>query len=199
MQIRLAADKFAASCAELFSSTQTPISRIQLDNRLTLLDARDAEDLQRIEALLHWSQLKDETDEVIVKKSHKIIDLIADNFLKSMVLWHLESRTLLSALRQRHLGAKAPAKNAFPGFGEWPLFIETNWHKSDFGVGYRMPWVIQAQELLAQNKTYELEKLLLDLVWQHYISIGSQHYFDFPAVVIYVLKWDMIKRWTNYR
>ena len=95
--------------AELFSSTQTPISRIQLDNRLTLLDARDAEDLQRIEALLHWSQLKDETDEVIVKKSHKIIDLIADNFLKSMVLWHLESRTLLSALRQRHLGAKAPA------------------------------------------------------------------------------------------
>jgi len=36
------------------------------------------------------------------------------------------------------------------------------------------------------------------LVWQHYISIGSQHYFDFPAVVIYVLKWDMIKCWTNY-
>lgn len=182
----------------LFSTSQTPLSRIQLDKRLTLLDAGDTEDLQRIEALLHWAQLKDETDQIVVRKSHEMIDLIRDELLKSMVLWRLELRTLLSALRQRHSGASAPEKNTFAGFGEWPSFIEKNWHENDFGVGHRQSWVVQAQELLAQNKSYELEKLLLDLVWQYYIRIGSQHYFDFPAVVIYVLRWDMINRWTHY-
>lgn len=182
----------------LFSAGQTPLSRIKLDQHLLLLDARDAVELTRIETLVYWSRFKDESDDLVIKKCRETIALITDDFLKLLALWHLELRTLLSALRQRHAGAEAPGKGRFPGFGIWPGYIETNWHVSDFGIGHRLPWVIDAQALLAENKTFELEKFLLDLIWRHYSWVGSRHYFDFPAVVIYVLRWDLTYRWLNY-
>lgn len=183
---------------DLFSTTQTPVSRIQLDKRLALLDDRDAEDLRRIEALLHWSHAGTGTDELIVRESHEKMALINDDFLRKMIYWRLELRTLVSALRKRHAGMPAPEKDTFAGFGKWPYFVVKNWHEPDFGVGHLVPWLSQAQELIAQNKIHALEKLLLNLVWQYYAREGSQHYFDFPAVVIYVLRWNVINRWTHY-
>lgn len=56
---------------DLFSTTQTPVSRIQLDKRLALLDDRDAEDLRRIEALLHWSHAGTGTDELIKSEAKR--------------------------------------------------------------------------------------------------------------------------------
>lgn len=184
--------------ADFFSIKQTPISRMQMDRRLELLDARDADDLKRIEALLQWSLYKDETDETIVKKNQELINLFTDDFLKEFVQWHLELATLMSALRRRHAGTAAPGKNGFPGFGEWPSYIECNWNRSDFGIGHRLPWITEAQALLTQNKLFELEKLLLTQVWRYYARVGSQCYFDFRAVVIYVLRWGLINRWLNY-
>lgn len=182
----------------LFSAHQTPVSRIQLDKRLALLDTHDTEDLRRIETLLHWSQIANATDEFIIKKSAEVVDSINDRFLKKIIIWRLELRTLLSALRMRHAGAGQPAKGRFPGIGRWLGDIEKNWQKTDFGIGRQVPWIIPVQQLLSQNKSYELEKLLLDLVWQYYAKEGNQHYFDFPAVVIYVLRWDITNRWTHY-
>lgn len=183
---------------QLFSVSQPSVSRIQLDKRLALLDERDSEDLQRIEELLHWSQIKNASDEFIIKKSVEVVDSIRDHFLKSIIIWRLELRTLLSALRMRHAGFKPPPKHKFPGMGRWCDHIERNWDKNDFGIGHRLPWLMPAQQLLTQNKTYELEKLLLDLVWQYYAAECNQHYFDFPAVVIYVLRWDITNRWAHY-
>lgn len=182
----------------LFSAKETVISRIKLEQQLLLLDAADAVELQRIEALLSWSSLTDESDAVVIKKCQDMIDLITDAFLKQLALWHLELRTLLSALRLRHAGVRAPGKNRFQGFGIWPDYIEKNWQESDFGVGRRLPWLIEAQGLLVSDKPFELEKFLLELVWRQYATAGSQHYFDFPAVVIYVLRWDLTHRWLNY-
>jgi len=182
----------------LFSANQTPISSIQLDKRLALLEERDAKDLRCIEELLLWSQINNATDEFIISKSLEVIETINDGFLKKTIIWRLELRTILSALRLRHAGVKQPQKHSFPGVGRWLYDIERNWDKGDFGIGHRMPWIITAQQLLMQNKHYELEKLLLALVWKYYADEGKQHYFDFPAVVIYVLRWDIINRWTLY-
>ena len=181
-----------------FSVVQTPVSRIQLDKRLALLKLRDAEDLRRIEELLHWSQITNATDEFIIKKSAEVVGSINNHFVKQIIIWRLELRTLVSALRMRHAGVKKPPKSNFPGIGRWLGDIEKNWDKNDFGIGRQVPWIIPAQQLLSQNKSYELEKLLLDLVWQYYAKECTQHYFDFPAVVIYVLRWDITNRWTHY-
>lgn len=183
---------------QLFDVRQTPVSRIQLDKRLALLTRHDAEDLTRIEDLLHWSQLNNASDEFIVNKSLEILAAIQDPFLKKIIVWRLEFRTVLSALRLRHAGLEQPGKSSFYGMGQWLWLIRKNWEKPDFGLSAQLPWVARAEQLLAQDKTYELEKHLLSTVWEYYAREGNNHYFDFPAVVIYVLRWEISHRWTLY-
>lgn len=183
---------------ELFETRQPPISRIQLDKRLALLDSEDAEDLARIEALLHWSKMKELDDEAVVKQGMLMWHAIRNPFLKELVMWRLELRTILTALRRRRDGKRLSLVAPFIGFGERLRFIKKHWRESAFGMDSLLPWVRQASELIEQDRPLELEKLILELIWRHYQRAGQGHYFDFPAVVIYVLKWDVINRWTHY-
>jgi len=184
--------------ADLFATSQTPLSRIRLDEHLKQLDAKDAIDLAHIEELLQWSKIADADDGLMVEKSKQIIAKIEDRFLRDLIVWRLELRTLVVALRKRHVGFVPDAHNPFIGIGQWPGHIQMNWQKPDFGLGSRLPWLAQANQLLATNQTLALEKLQLSIVWQHYARVSGQHYFDFPAVVIYVLRWGITHRWTLY-
>lgn len=183
---------------DLFSTSITPLSRIRLDESLRQLDSKDAADLERIEDLLHWSQIKDASDEFIVEKSKEVVAAIKDPFLRKLIMWRLELRTLVVALRKRHAGIVPDGKMAVVGMGQWLDYLQKNWQKPDFGLGLRIPWLVKANQLLAANETYALEKLQLAIVWQHYATVSGQHFFDFPAVVIYVLRWDITNRWTHY-
>lgn len=184
----------------LFSTQILPISRIQLDKRLLLLDAEDSADLARIEELLHWSKMHEWDDVTIISHGRDAMALIRSDFLRSLVQWRLELRTLLTALRRRHAGEGPPADQAFCGFCDRLRlnFIRRNWHKADFGLGQSLPWLKQAQQLMAEDKTLELDKLMLDLNWKHYARLSLGHTFDFPAVVLYVLRWYLINRWVSY-
>jgi len=184
---------------QFFSGPQALLSREQLDRRLRLLDVSDAAELQRIEALVQGFQFEDENDETLLSSYLKAAGRILDDEMRRLALWHLELRILLSALRLRHRGARAPENNAFSGVGMWQDAIKKNWHKNDFGLGYRVPWLAGAEALLADDRPHELEKFLLELIWRHYVEVGRRHYFDFAAVAIYVLRWNLSRRWSSYR
>ena len=184
--------------ADLFSTKILPISRIQLDKRLGLLDAQDAEDLARIEGLLHWSKMHESDDETIARTGLVELGHIRSDFLRDIVLWRLELRTLLTALRRKHAGETMLPTEPFYGFGNRLHLIRRNWQKPDFGLGPALPWLKQAQQLMADNQTLALDKLMLTLNWQQYARLSRGHYFDFPAVVLYVLRWDVIHRWVSY-
>lgn len=182
----------------LFATKNTPLSRIQLDNRLSMLDETDAYDLNQIEDLLHWSRINEQDDEMIVQYNIQALAAIQKSFLKEIVSWRLELRTIISALRKRHAGAVLSANSVFHGFGKWPFLLKRRWQEPDFGVGHLLPWLPEANRLLENGDALGFEKLLLDLVWRHYSRVGSRHYFDFEAVVIYVLRWDVSQRWVSY-
>lgn len=184
--------------AGLFTSRLPVISRIQLDKRLALLDAADAADLARIEGLLHWSKMHDWDDATIINSGQTELALIRSDFLRDIVSWRLELRTLLTALRRRHAGETITAAEPFYGFGGHLPFIRRYWQKPDFGLGNTLPWLKQAQQLIAENKPLALDKLMLELNWKHYHRLSVGHYFDFPAVVLYVLRWYLINRWVSY-
>lgn len=184
--------------ASLFMTKILPISRIQLDKRLALLDAQDTEDLARIEKLLHWSKMHQADDETIVMTGLSDLEKVRSGFLRDIVLWRLEIRTILTALRRKHAGETMLPTEPFYGFGNRLHLIRRNWQKPDFGLGQALPWLKQAQQLLAENQTLALDKLMLDLSWQHFNRLSQGHYFDFPAVVLYVLRWDLIHRWVSY-
>ena len=59
------------------------------------------------------------------------------------------------------------------------------------------PWLPQAAGLLASGQALALERLLLERAWRHHSRLQVGHYFDFVAVVIYVLKWNMVARWSR--
>ncbi len=181
----------------LFISGQTPVSRIQLNKRLALLDDEDKADLAHLESLLRWAQHGELMDDEIIERAEKTLPLIANDFAKASLLWRLELRTVMSALRRRHLGLDKPEKKRI-GFGKWPYFIRKHWQEPDFGIGKQLPWVNEVKTLLDKNETLELEKFLSVLVWNHYARDGSLHYFDFEAVITYVLRWDVVRRWESY-
>lgn len=184
---------------QFFSDGRTLLSREQLDRRLRLLDASDAAELERIETFVQGFQFTDENDETMLSAYRESAACILNDEMKRLALWHLELRILLSVLRLRHGGASAPEKHAFPGTGMWQDAIKKNWHKNDFGLGYRVPWLAGAEALLANGRPHELERFLLELIWRHYIEVGRRHYFDFAAVALYVLRWNLSRRWSSYR
>ncbi|MFC6669187.1 hypothetical protein [Marinobacterium aestuariivivens] len=59
-------------------------------------------------------------------------------------------------------------------------------------------WLRQAEQLLADDDPVGLERLLLQQVWQQLDRAGQDHWFDFVAVVVYVLRWNLIDRWVGY-
>ena len=61
--------------------------------------------------------------------------------------------------------------------------------------GYLPGWRVNLEvDLLARY----LERLLLGTLWDQLGQASQFHFFDFEAVVIYVLRWDLIDRWTHY-
>lgn len=184
--------------AELFSSRLPVISRIQLDKRLALLDAEDAADLARIEGLLHWSKMAAGDDAAIISAGERELALVRSAFLRDIVSWRLELRTLLTALRRRHAGERITPADPFYGFGGHLRFIHRYWQKPDFGLGNSLPWIKQAQQLIAEDNPLALDKLMLELNWKHCARLSLGHTFDFPAVVLYVLRWYLINRWVSY-
>jgi hypothetical protein len=61
------------------------------------------------------------------------------------------------------------------------------------------PLVVDGRTLLESGDALALERLLLNAVWEHLDRASEGHYFDFEAVLIYSMRWDLVARWTAYR
>jgi len=181
----------------LFDEEQVPVSRIQLNKRLSFLSQEDTADLLKIEELLHWSHMKKDIDPAFVTKTINSIASINNQFIKDIVIWRLELRIILAALRMRHQGLQKAPDNKILGFDYWQNAITHYWHHPDFGLSKRLPWLAEANALLTANKSLELQKLLFGVVWDHYHRQNFGHYFNFEAVIIYVLRWDIINQWSS--
>ena len=183
----------------LFATKQTPISRIKLDERLQMLEPDDANDLAVIDNLVHWDRMTiDTTDTEMLERGLQAKVQLENGFIKEIIRWRLEERTFVAALRRRHLGRSVPSSGEKWGFGRWMQQIETHWNEPAFGLGQQFPWLPEADSLLQEDNYLGLERLLLGLVWDHYGRVVGGHYFDFEALVVYVLRWNVIDRWSRY-
>lgn len=183
----------------LFGARQTPLSRFQLNKRLAWLTPEDAATLESMESLLRWSRnLLLETDAGFLDQAKAVIDNIDNPLLVDILKTRLEMRTLVAALRKRTLGHPAPASKDAWGYGRWLQIMQNHWQEPDFGLGQIYPWIIDAERLMRRGDTLGLERTFMNRAWRHLARCGAGHYFDFEAVVIYVLRWDLIDRWTRY-
>ena len=183
----------------LFGARQTPLSRFQLDKRLAWLEPEHAETLTRMEDVLRWRRIAlGETDAVFLDRAEALVDSLTSPLLAEVVRTRLEARTLIAALRKRRAGQPAPGSTERWGYGRWVRVIERHWSDTDFGLLRVVPWIVEADRRLRENDALGVDRLFMEYAWQELGRLGAGHYFDFEAVAIYVLRWDLIDRWTHY-
>jgi hypothetical protein len=183
----------------LFGARQTPLSRIRLQQRLNLLKPRDRDLLDRITDLLDWMRHgMARSDSEILTKARDLLPRIVSPTLKQLVTRRLELRSLVAALRSRRRGEGPPGTDVPWGFGRWMRHIRVNWSEPGFRLDHVYPQVHEMQRMLQSDDMLGVERILLEMVWRDLERIEEGHYFDFEAVVIYTLRWDLVYRWTGY-
>jgi hypothetical protein len=183
----------------LFRSKRPPLSRLKLDRRLRVLAPEDAELLKRVEQVLNWATLPITlTEEQIVARARAAMQSIDNETVRLIIRDQLEIRTCMAALRHRHRGEQAPAAGRVWGYGRWLAHIARNWSETSFRLDTVFPWLREAAKLLKAGDSLALQRLLLEQAWKNVGRQAGEHEFDFEAVVIYVLKWDIVDRWVRY-
>ena len=182
----------------LFAANKPPVSRERLQNRIDMLLEEDRRELTTIQDLMHWDRLPlDFCDREIVEKADRVIPNLRSDRLKQVATWRMEIRTVVAGLRRRAAGGAAPVAAEQWGYGRWTWHIERNWNRPDFGLGTAVPYVVPFQQLIEQKDALGLERALLNTVYTELNRVADLHYFDFESVALYVLRWDIIARWTG--
>jgi hypothetical protein len=183
----------------LFGAHQTPLSRLRLNLRLRILDEADAQAIKDLSSVLHWiHQSMAVSDAELIARAERFETAWGEGFLSDILRFRMELRTLYTALRRRRRGETAPPAGRRWGYGRWVRHIERYWNEPGFRLQQVYPWINEAERLIEARDSLGLERLLLGIVWDYLIRISEGHEFDFEAVVIYVLRWDLIARWSSY-
>ena len=138
------------------------------------------------------------TDAEFLRQARELFATLESAFVKDIVNFRLELRSLVAALRRRRLGMAAPGDQEVWGCRRWLPSIRRQWQQPDFGLKMAVPWIAEANKLLESGDSAGLQRLQMELNWNHYRRVAGGHTFDFEAVVLYVLRWDMIDRWVRY-
>ena len=183
----------------LFAAKRTPINRVKLESRLRVLKPEDRETLDLVVNALLWFALPLGLEEAkIVARGREAMARMENETLRQIILDRLEIRTCVAALRRRHSGETSPPTDRTWGYGRWLNHIVRNWSEPSFRLDGVFPWLREADRLMRDGDTLGLERLLLETVWTNLGRYAAEHEFDFEAVVIYVLRWSVIARWTLY-
>ena len=181
----------------LFSARVTPLSRIRLQERLSLLDPEDLREVDAMAGLLDWYRHPvQKSDEEIVKLAKQVIPELRSPFARELLTWRLEMRTLIAALRRRRDGEEITAAGDEWGYGRWLAHISKYWNEPCFRLEGVYPWLPEAATLMEQGDPVALERLMLEKVWKFLQKMEEGHLFDYERVLIYLFRWDLVGRWT---
>jgi hypothetical protein len=183
----------------LFAATRPPLSRIRLNQCVAQLEQTDRADHEIVARLLDWSRHTiDRKDADIVRDARSLIPCLSSPFARELVEWRLEFRSAVAALRRRQKGESRPPPSPDWGYGRWIPTISAHWTEPALGIGRVFPWIDEARTLLVKGASVELERLLLGVVWRDLERRSEGHEFDFEAVLLYCLRWEVVARWTRY-
>ena len=182
----------------LFLAKQPPLSRLKLERRLKLLEPEDRESLCLVEHAFDWRQLTMSTSDAdVIERGRHAISTIKSRALRNIVRNRLELRTVIAALRRRALGEGPPAGTTPWGFGRWLGRIRRYWTDPGFRLDGVYPWIREADRLITTKDIVALERMILLEAHRLLQRQAQRHIFDLEAVVIYVLKWNIVDRWAR--
>jgi len=186
--------------ARLDQLKELPISILQLEQRLRMLNEADQQQLALALRLFQRERDGDEglSDRDEVEHWQRELARINDAEIRELLAQHLIWRTLIAAQRYR-LAGQAEG-DAFQGYGDLVWLIRRHWQESDFALGGRFPWLTEAQAMLKQGQSARLEEYLLIWFWQQLRELEQNRPFSFAAVAAYRLRWSIAEyrlRWQG--
>ena len=183
----------------ILAAKNAPINGSRLRDRLKMLRPEHQQEIEAAAALLAWSRLRlDHTDADLVGRARRVIPALRSPFLAKLTIERLELRTVMAALRRRHSGQDAPPVGELWGYGRFVTKIAARWREPGFGLERSFPWVVAAREKLERGDTAGLERIALEAAWRQAARMQEGHQFDFEAVALYVIRWNILDRWTRY-
>jgi hypothetical protein len=178
-----------------FDVERLPISFERLQGRLRMLEPEDAEELERMLAVLRWGlQFEEPNDTAVVQRYDALMHDITHPLVRDILEYGMDVRMIAVALRCRRRGLALPAV----GIGQWFEHIRLNFHQPDFKLGQVFPWIPEAERLLAQGDLLTLyRQYVLGATWTYLKKRAEDYYFSFEAVVLYIARWDIIRHWQQ--
>jgi hypothetical protein len=176
-----------------------PITRERLVQRLSMLAEDDAQLYEHAVDFLAWQrQSATRSDQEMIANFKKMEGHIALPVLQSILDFLIDQRTVMAALRRRRCGLPAPAAGEPWGVGRYVRHIERNWDDPHLKLSAVYPWIPQARTHLEAGETLALERLLKNVLWDHLDRSVPAYEFGFSAVLIYIIKWDILDLWLSY-
>jgi len=178
-----------------FAARELPLSRIGLEGRLRLLDDEDAQLLDRILHVMVWERIDIALPAAeIIRLVDDVMNLLHSETLRTVIRERFELRTVLAALRRRRRGESSPSSGTRWGCGRYVDQISRNWARPHFGLRRTLPWLGEIRDLHDVGSIRRLDLAISRVAWQGLVDAQREHEFDFDAVALYVLKYDMIAR-----
>jgi hypothetical protein len=170
-----------------------PINWPRLESRLEMLSGRDREIIGRLERFLRWERRPDQkTDREVMAAYEQIVADIEYPLAREIVTTLMDLRIIVAALRRRRRDL-----SMIEPFGSWGRQIVRNWQRADFGLGGRYKWLDQLARNLEENEVMKAHRLITSMIWNYLRKIAERHYFDFEAVMLYLVRWDVLNSWIK--
>lgn len=177
-------------------ATRVPITRLRLDQRLTMLEPDHRNELAAVEALIAWhAQPLTRTGAEMAAQYNRLLRDLTDPTLRHVAITRMDMRTILVGLRRRY--RKVPATDSVWGVGRWVKHMREHWDAPDFGLAVVHPWIPGVRAALEAGDALELERRMLRALWKFLTSLEQADPFGFEQVVSYVFKWDVVNRWVS--
>ncbi len=182
----------------LFDNRVTPLSRYQLDKRLAMLPEQEQSLLASIESLMFWEYLADDVnDQVLIRLATQTVNSIKSRSLRDLINRGLDRKTMLAALRRKNKGESMPTQNCW-SYGTRYEYIRRNWNSPILGLGGAFPRVHAIVEAMDKQNPLEVEKIILQCMWDNLDEMSVRHQFDFESIVVYVMRWNLVQRWVSH-
>lgn len=172
-----------------------PITLERLQGRLRMLEPEDAEEIERMLAVLRWgNQFEEPSDAAVVQRYDALMQDITNPLVRDLLAYGMDVRMIAVALRCRRRGLPLPPV----GIGQWFDHIRRHFHQPDFKLGQVFPGIPEAERLLAQGELLTLyRQYVLGATWTYLKKRAEDYYFSFEAVVLYIARWDIMRRWQQ--
>lgn len=169
------------------------ISRERLADRLRMLEPEDAADIETLRAVIEWGQQLAESDDAAIVARAAALAARAENpLVRELLDLGMDTRMIAVALRSRRRNMNLPAV----GFGNLLGDLRRNLKQPDLRLSQRYPWIVEADALFGRGDLLTLyRRFVLGTLWEYCRRRAEAYMFEFEAVVLYVARWDCLRRW----